>query len=43
MATALPRIKHFRCMLNAHGIATSPMDTLPLPGPPEATGDCLDE
>ena len=40
---ALPRIKRFRCLLNARGVVASPVDTLPAPGPPDAIGDCLDE
>eukprot|EP01051_Picozoa_sp_SAG22_P000438 SAG22_NODE_12_length_33707_cov_70.427118_2_plen_74_part_00 len=38
-----PRIKRFRCLLNARGVAASPVDTLPAPGPPDEIGDCLDE
>ena len=41
--SALPRIKRFRCLLNARGVTASPVDTLPAPGPPDAIGDCLDE
>eukprot|EP01052_Picozoa_sp_SAG31_P006777 SAG31_NODE_315_length_17848_cov_18.145811_7_plen_112_part_00 len=41
--SALSRIKQFRCRLNSRGVAASPVETLPAPGPPDAIGDCLDE